>query len=133
MVSSSEANEHTDILHVHQIFERLAEEDPEVPDMSMAEYLHCKGVNRVVTQLAQSFYANDFGCSLEQLGLRECIEEAQQWIYGDTYLILDRPLSSIIDYLSQGLQVLTVLLFECIVFRNIHRDKIKAFEHVPEN
>jgi hypothetical protein len=70
---------------------------------------------------------------LEQLGLRECIEEAQQWIYGDTYLILDRPLSSIIDYLSQGLQVLTVLLFECIVFRNIHRDKIKAFEHVPEN
>ncbi|KAH9576989.1 hypothetical protein CY35_01G191100 [Sphagnum magellanicum] len=105
MVSSSEANEHTDILHVHQIFERLAEEDPEVPDMSMAEYLHCKGVNRVVTQLAQSFYANDFGCSLEQLGLRECIEEAQQWIYGDTYLILDRPLSSIIEYLSQGLQV----------------------------
>jgi hypothetical protein len=54
MVSSSEANEHTDILHVHQIFERLAEEDPEVPDMSMAEYLHRKGVNRVVTQLAQS-------------------------------------------------------------------------------
>jgi hypothetical protein len=53
MVSSSEANEHTDILHVHQIFERLADEDPEVPDMSMAEYLQCKGVNRVVTQLAQ--------------------------------------------------------------------------------
>jgi hypothetical protein len=70
---------------------------------------------------------------LEQLGLRECIEEAQQWIYGDTYLILDRPLSSIIDYLSQGLQVLNILLFEHIVFRNIHGDKIKAFEHVPEN
>jgi hypothetical protein len=70
---------------------------------------------------------------LEQLGLRECIEEARQWIYGDTYLILDRPLSSIIDYLSQGLQVLNILLFEHIVFQNIHRDKIKAFEHVAEN
>jgi hypothetical protein len=58
MVSSSEADEHTDILHVHQIFQRLAEEDPEVPDISMAEYLHCKGVNRVVTQLAQCKVSN---------------------------------------------------------------------------
>lgn len=53
-----------------------------------------------------AIYANDFGCSLEQLGVRECIQEAQQWIYGDTYLILDRPLSTIIDYLAQGLKVL---------------------------
>jgi len=52
-----------------------------------------------------AIYANDFGCSLEQLGVRECIQEAQQWIYGDTYLILDRPLSAIIDYLTQGLKV----------------------------
>lgn len=51
-----------------------------------------------------AIYANDFGCSLEQLGVRECIQEAQQWIYGDTYLILDRPLSAIIDYLTQGLK-----------------------------
>ncbi len=33
-----------------------------------------------------TFFANDFGCTLEQLGLWEPIEKASLSIYGDTYL-----------------------------------------------
>jgi hypothetical protein len=71
----------------------------------MAEYLDRRGANDTIIQLAESIYANDFGCSLKQLGVRECIQEAQSWIYGDTYLILDRPLSSVVDYMAKDLKV----------------------------
>lgn len=44
--------------------------------------------------------------------MRECIQEAQSWIYGDTYLILDRPLSSVVDYMAKDLKViLGIVLF----------------------
>lgn len=37
--------------------------------------------------------------------MRECIQEAQNWIYGDTYLILDRPMSSVVDFIAKDLKV----------------------------
>lgn len=105
MLCSDEAEKHEDIQHAHKLFQELAFEDPDAPDISMAEYLHRRGTNNSVYQLAESIYANDFGCSLKQLGVRECIQEAQNWIYGDTYLILDRPMSSVVDFIAKGLQV----------------------------
>ncbi len=33
-----------------------------------------------------TFFANDFGCTLEQLGLQEPVLKAYLSIYGDTYL-----------------------------------------------
>jgi hypothetical protein len=30
--------------------------------------------------VADSCYANDFGCSLSQLGLREMVEENRRWV-----------------------------------------------------
>jgi monoamine oxidase len=105
MLSSDEAEEHADIQRVHEYFQGIASEDPDAPDISMAEYFHRRGANDTITQLAESIYANDFGCSLKQLGVRECIQEAQNWIYGDTYLILDRPMSSVVDFIAKGLKV----------------------------
>lgn len=52
-----------------------------------------------------AIYANDYGCSLHQLGLQESITEAKGWVYGDDYVVSDRPLSSVIDLLSQGIEV----------------------------
>ncbi|KAG0575463.1 hypothetical protein M758_5G006600 [Ceratodon purpureus] len=105
MLSSDEVQEHEDIQRVHEYFQGIASEDPDAPDISMAEYLQRRGANDTITQLAESIYANDFGCSLKQLGVRECIQEAQNWIYGDTYLILDRPMSSVVDFIAKGLKV----------------------------
>lgn len=39
--------------------------------------------------LAEACYANDFGCSLKELGLREMIVENAGWDYGETYLLPD--------------------------------------------
>ncbi|KAL2608486.1 hypothetical protein R1flu_027059 [Riccia fluitans] len=91
---------------LHELFKALVEENSSVPDMSIAEYLQKKGVSETVMGLAEAIYGNDFGCSLDKLGLYECIQEANQWIYGDTYIILDRPLSSVVNYISRNLHVL---------------------------
>ncbi|XP_024537108.1 lysine-specific histone demethylase 1B isoform X1 [Selaginella moellendorffii] len=107
LLTSEEAEDHSEIQTVHGIFAALAEETHPSPDICMDEFLRRNKVSNTVVQLAESIYANDFGCSLHQLGVGECIEEARQWIYGDTYMLLDRPLSSIVDHLSKGLNVLT--------------------------
>ncbi|CAM6085853.1 unnamed protein product [Calypogeia fissa] len=105
LLSSEEADEHPDVQLVHEIFSALRENVSKIPDISMAEYLRLKGVNHTVVQLAEAIYGNDFGCSLDKLGVHECIQEAQHWTYGDRYLILDRPLLSVVAYMSKDLSV----------------------------
>ncbi|CAM6091974.1 unnamed protein product [Calypogeia fissa] len=105
LLSSEEADEHPDVQLVHEIFSALREDVSKIPDISMAEYLRLKGVNHTVMQLAEAIYGNDFGCSLDKLGVHECIQEAQHWTYGDRYLILDRPLLSVVAYMSKDLSV----------------------------
>ncbi|KAJ7559120.1 hypothetical protein O6H91_04G070700 [Diphasiastrum complanatum] len=106
LLKSEKALENPEIQHVHEIFSGLAEEVPPNPDVNMKEYMLSKGFTHIGLQLAQSIYGNDFGCSLEHLGVRECIQEAQHWTYGDTYVILDRPLSCLIEHLASGLSVI---------------------------
>lgn len=53
MLSSDEAQEHEDIQRVHEYFQGIASEDPDAPDISMAEYLRLRGANDTITQLAE--------------------------------------------------------------------------------
>ena len=53
LLSSTEAEEHEEIQLVHELFQGIAAEDPDAPDISMAEYLCRKGATHTVIQLAQ--------------------------------------------------------------------------------
>lgn len=44
-------------------------------------------------------------CSLRHLGLQETIVEARHWVYGEEYLVAQRPLSEMVQHLAHGLQV----------------------------
>lgn len=66
---------------------------------------HISAYQTPLVSVFPAIYANDFGCSLDALGVRESIHEAQNWSYGDTYFILDRPLQTAVDFLAQGLEV----------------------------
>ena len=52
------------------------------PDQSVADWLRSRGASASMLSIADACYANDFGCSLEDLGLRECILENQRWDAG---------------------------------------------------
>lgn len=52
MLTSAEAEDDKDIQVVHGLFQGIASEDPNAPDISVAEYLRRKGANHVVTQFA---------------------------------------------------------------------------------
>ena len=52
-----------------------------------------------------AIYANDYGCALDKLGLRETVVEAKCWVYGDDYVLSDAPLSDMCSMLSRGLEV----------------------------
>ncbi len=43
-----------------------------------------QGASRRMVAIAEACYANDFGCSLDQLGLCEMITENQRWDSGDS-------------------------------------------------
>jgi hypothetical protein len=62
---------------VHDLFDSAGDEAPPPPgaDVSAAQWLRSKGATERQLQVAEVCYANDFGCSLEQLGLREMIVE----------------------------------------------------------
>ena len=51
-------------------------------DVSVADWLRGQGASQHMLDLADACYANDFGCSLEDLGLRETILENQRWDAG---------------------------------------------------
>lgn len=52
--------------------------------------------------IAEACYANDFGASLDALGLTELITESRLWDSGETYLVPDRPLSALVGHLAAG-------------------------------
>ena len=56
---------------------------PDAPDQSVASWLRQQGASERMLAIAEACYANDFGCSLEDLGLRECIIENQRWEAGE--------------------------------------------------
>jgi hypothetical protein len=64
-------------LQLHELFEDVGDEAPPPPgqDVSAEQWLRSKGATPLQLEVADVCYANDFGCSLQQLGLREMITE----------------------------------------------------------
>ncbi len=99
----------SDVRRVHELFDRLpgapGEEDA---DETALEWLtNTVRASDSVIKLAENIYANDFGSSLRHLGMREVIEEKKNWIYGEKYLVLDRPMREVALALADGLDVRT--------------------------
>ena len=49
-------------------------------DVSAEQWLRAKGATERQLAVADVCYANDFGCSLGELGLREMITENNKWV-----------------------------------------------------
>lgn len=47
--------------------------------MNAIDWLKAKGATQRQLEIADACYANDFGCSMRQLGLRELIAENKLW------------------------------------------------------
>ena len=68
--------------HTHELFAAVGEEAYPETDISAEQWLHNKGASGKVLAIADACYANDFGCNLHQLGLREMITENRRWDSG---------------------------------------------------
>lgn len=97
------------VVQLHELFENVGDEAPPPPgrDVSAEEWLRSKGASELQLEVADVCYANDFGCDVRQLGLREMITENNRWDSGETYLILDKPMSALVDELRRGLTIRT--------------------------
>lgn len=73
-----------DLDTTHRLFSEVGNESYPETDISGEQWLRNKGVSDKVLAIADACYANDFGCSLHQLGLRELITENQKWDSGTT-------------------------------------------------
>lgn len=63
-------------------FGRIGEQAFPKADISAEEWLRNSGATERQVQIADACIANDFGCSISQLGLRETILENQKWDAG---------------------------------------------------
>ncbi len=61
---------------------------PEV-DISAEQWLRRSGASERMISIADACIANDFGCSIDQLGLREAILENQKWDVGSSSSVLN--------------------------------------------
>lgn len=95
--------EDEDLEHTHQLFAQVGNESYPETDISAEQWLRNKGVNDKILAIADACYANDFGCSLHQLGLRDMITENRKWDSGDSYLVLDCPLSELVRHIASEL------------------------------
>ena len=68
--------------HTHELFAAVGDEAYPETDISAEQWLHNKGASEKVLAIADACYANDFGCNLHQLGLREMITENRRWDSG---------------------------------------------------
>lgn len=71
-----------DLERTHQLFAQVGNESYPETDISAEQWLRNKGVNDKILAIADACYANDFGCSLHQLGLRDMITENRKWDSG---------------------------------------------------
>ena len=108
----SSENENEDIQKVHAFFDNILQEDEEEGmrnknanrnrNRSVKDILRERGFSERQIEIAEVCYANDFGTSLSKMGLAELKEEKVSWKYGKSYLILDRPLSCLVEKLANG-------------------------------
>jgi hypothetical protein len=66
------------LLQLHDLFDDVGEEPMPAQDMSAEQWLRTKGATEKMVAVADACYANDFGCSIQQLGLKEMIVENQR-------------------------------------------------------
>ena len=67
---------------LHELFASVGQLSRPEPDISAADWLRQEGVSERMLDVADACYANDFGCSLHQLGMSEMITENQRWDSG---------------------------------------------------
>ena len=67
---------------LHELFASVGGRSRPEPDISAREWLQQEGASERMLAVADACYANDFGCSLHQLGLSEMITENQRWDSG---------------------------------------------------
>jgi hypothetical protein len=73
-----------DVAAVMERFENVGEEACPAVDMSAEQWLRQGGANERQLDIAAACFANDFGCSLTQLGMRETILENRNWDAGQS-------------------------------------------------
>lgn len=71
-----------DLKRTHELFADVGNEKYPETDISAEQWLRNKGASSKVLAIADACYANDFGCTLHQLGLREMITENRKWDSG---------------------------------------------------
>ncbi|CAL8464484.1 g4019 [Coccomyxa elongata] len=107
LVSGSAKDE--ELERLHELFASVGKRPRPQPDISARDWLQQEGASERMLAVADACYANDFGCSLHQLGLSEMITENQRWDSGETYLILDRPLAAVVQHLHKAVEQSTQL------------------------
>ncbi len=68
---------------MHKLFEEVGARKLPATDISAEQWLRRQGASDRMVAIADACYANDFGCSIEQLGLRELVLENRNWESGE--------------------------------------------------
>lgn len=71
-----------DVDAILDLFAKIGEENHLGEDVPADQWLRQKGASERMVSIADACIANDFGCSIDQLGLRETILENQKWDVG---------------------------------------------------
>jgi len=91
MLTGAEAEADPELAAVHRLFRETVGEGRRSPrpgrDVDGAELVRRAGFNARQTRFAEAVYANDFGCSLRDLGLGELRTECRAWAHGDAYVV----------------------------------------------
>lgn len=112
--SSSSSARDRDVSRVQDLFASVAEEeeasdaaaaaaaaDHTKEDISARQWMNKRGLTSKRQQdIAEACFANDFGASLDALGLRELVVENQEWDVGEAYYVPDAPLSELVKALE---------------------------------
>lgn len=67
------------------LFESIDSVTPPQTDISARQWLESQGASRRMLAIADASFATDFGCTLDELGLRETIAEKQRWDAGERH------------------------------------------------
>ena len=77
-----------DVGRVLQLMDSVGASKLPMEDKSARQWLIEQGANDRMLAIADACHATDFGCSIDDLGLRETIIEHQQWDSGTGSLVL---------------------------------------------
>ncbi|KAK3272903.1 hypothetical protein CYMTET_18830 [Cymbomonas tetramitiformis] len=100
--------EDAEIEQVHKIFEEVSDiKLSQGKDLTGLQMMQKQGASERAIAIAEVCYANDMGASLRELGVKELQTEKEAWVYGEEYLVLDRSLRNVVQYLAKDVQVVT--------------------------